>query len=374
MLRSNFLVRRWVVMLAAVAALIVVSASLGAAQMDDSGAVYVLSNQSSNSVLVYARGANGSVSFSGSFSTGGAGMGTGGDPLGSQGSLVLGRWHRLLFAVNAGSNDVSVFAVEGRGLQLHLLDRVSSGGTMPVSIAVHGRLLYVLNAGGTPNIQGFFLEPFGGHLVALPGSARMVPGGASSAAAEIAFSSDGEVLMVTEKGTNQIDTWTINDDGYANDVMTASSSGLTPFGFAIVHNIAVVSEAMSGGLSSYEIEENMPAKLVTGPVSDTQAAVCWVVVTRNGLYAFGTNTGSGTISSYSISRDGSLTLLEVEAGTTGAGTAPIDMALSRNSSFLYVREATRGMVDGFRVESNGSLTPITSAGGVPLGAQGIAAF
>jgi 6-phosphogluconolactonase (cycloisomerase 2 family) len=375
MFRSESLMTRWAVALAAVAALIVVSASVSAAE-DVRGAVYVLSNQTSNSVLVYARAANGSVAFSGSFSTGGAGMGTGGDPLGSQGSLVLGRWHRLLFAVNAGSNDVSVFAVEGRGLHLRLLDRVSSGGTMPVSIAIHGRLVYVLNAGGTPNIQGFFLDPFGGYLVHLPGSARPLPGGASSAAAEVVFSPDGEVLMVTEKGTNQIDTWTIDDDGYANNVKTANSSGTTPFGFAFLHNFAVVSEAGSGAFSSYEVEENEPAELITGSLSDTQAAVCWVVIARNGRYryAFGTNTGSGTISSYSIARDGSLSLVHVVAGTTGAGTAPIDMTLSGNSRFLYVREATKGMVDGFRVEPNGTLTPITSAGGVPPEAQGIAAF
>jgi 6-phosphogluconolactonase (cycloisomerase 2 family) len=373
MFRNKTLSMRCVIALASIVVLAGVPATISARQ-DSPGAVYVLSNQTANSVLVYARAANGKVSYSRSVSTGGMGMGTGADPLASQGSLVLGRWHRLLLAVNAGSNDVSVFALEGRGLHLRLLDRVSSGGTMPVSIAVHGRLVYVLNAAGTPNIQGFLLEPFGGHLVHLSGSQRLLPGGASSGAAEVAFSPDGNVLMVTEKGTNLIDTWTVNDDGYAENVKTANSSGTTPFGFAFVHNFAIVSEAASGALSSYEVEDNEPAELITGSLSDTQAAICWVVITRNGRFAFGTNTGSGTISSYSISGRGWLSLIEAVAGTTGVGTAPIDMALSGNSRFLYVREATKGMVDGFRVEPNGRLTPITSAGGVPAGAQGIAAW
>jgi len=353
------------------AVLLGASADLALAE-DSPGAVYVLTNQpSGNSVMGYARGADGTLSFSGSFSTGGTGAGTGGDPLGSQGSLVLGRWHRLLFAVNAGSNDISVFAVEGLGLRL--LDRASSGGQMPVSVTVHDRLVYVVNAGGTPNIQGFFVEPFSGHLIHLPGSHRTLPGGASSSPGEVAFSPDGDVLMVTEKGTNKIDTWTVNDDGFAESGATTDSSGATPFGFTFVHNFAIVTEAGPSALSSYEVDDNGRLELLTGSLGDTQKANCWVVATRNGRYAYTTNTGSGTISSYLVLRDGRLNLLDTIAGNTGAGTAPIDMALSNNSHFLYVREATKGMVDGFRVESDGSLRPVGSAGGVPAGAQGVAA-
>ena len=178
----------------ATAAIVGVSANAAAGQ-DTPGAVYVLSNQTSNSVIVYARAADGTLSPSGTFSTGGTGAGPGGDPLGSQGSLVFGRWGRLLFAVNAGSNDVSVFAADG--LQLRLLDREPSGGTMPVSITVHGNLVYVLNAAGTPNIQGFALDPASGHLIHLAGSERALAGGPGSAPAQVSFSPDGGVLLVT---------------------------------------------------------------------------------------------------------------------------------------------------------------------------------
>src|SRR5215471_923340 len=128
---------------------------------DEPGAVYVMSNQPPNSVLVYARAANGTLSFSGSFLTGGTGAGTGVDPLGSQGSIVLGSGNRFLFAVNAGSNDVSAFAVDATGLHLRLLDRESSGGTQPVSVAVNSNLVYVVNGRGS--IQGFIFDPVSGH-------------------------------------------------------------------------------------------------------------------------------------------------------------------------------------------------------------------
>src|SRR5215471_15201634 len=200
---------------------------------DEPGAVYVLSNQSPNSVLVYTRAANGTLSFSGSFLTGGTGAGTGVDPLGSQGSIVLGQGNRFLFVVNAGSNDVSVFAVSGTGLQLRLLDREPSGGTQPVSVAVNGNLVYVVN--GSSSIQGFTFDPVSGHLSAIPGSSQSLPGGASAGPGQIGISPDGAVLMVTEKNTNEIDTWKINGQGVAiNPASISSGAGTVPFGFTFL--------------------------------------------------------------------------------------------------------------------------------------------
>jgi len=303
------------IILCGLAALLVIaglaSISARASQAeDDPGAVYVLTNQTANSVLVLARAADGTLSFSGNFATGGAGAGSGVDPLGSQGSLVLGVGHQRLFAVNAGSNDVSVLAVDGSNLEL--LDRASSGGLMPVSVAVHENLVYVVNAGGTPNIQGFFVEPSSGHLAPIPASSQALPGGTSASPGQIGISPDGA-----------------SDDG--------------------------------------------ALQLITGTVPDTQKANCWVAATKNNRYAYVTNTGSGTISSYLISPDGSLRLLNATAVVTGPGTAPIDFALSNDSQFLFVRLGTKGTVAGFRVESDGSLTPVGSTKGVPAGAQGVAA-
>jgi len=362
---------RCAVGLLAVAALASFSASAALAQADR-GAVYVLTNQTPNSVLVFARAADGTLSFSGSFVTGGAGAGTGVDPLGSQGSLVLGRWHRRLFAVNAGSNDVSVLAIDG--VSLRLLDRAPSGGTMPVSVAVHGDLVYVVNGGGTPNIQGFHVQPSGGHLTQIPGSSQPLPGGATASPGQIGISPDGDVLVVSEKGTNQIDTWTLTDDGLPVNGKVIASHGAVPFGFTFVRgNVALITEAKPSAVSSYETNDDGTLDLITGTVPDNGAANCWIEATKNNRYAFVTNTGTGTISSYLIASDGSLSLLNATAAVTGPGTAPIDFALSDDSHFLFVRLGTKGTVAAFGVESDGSLTPLGTVGGVPAGAQGLAA-
>jgi 6-phosphogluconolactonase (cycloisomerase 2 family) len=342
----------------------------------NTGDVYVMTNQpAGNSVMVMHRDAAGMLTLVGSFASGGNGAGTGADPLGSQGSLVLSEDERLLFTVNAGSNSVSEFAVFGDYLKL--LNTAPSGGVMPVSVAVKHGLVYVLNAGGSPNISGFFIDPETNRLIPLPGSTQDLPGGATAAPAQVSFSPDGSVLVVTEKGTNLIDTFKL-DHGLALAGVSFPASGTTPFGFAFgFDNAAIISYAGSGSgtaaLSSYEVNDNGDLVLITPALGDTQSAACWVVIPSNGRFAYTSNTASGTISSYAVSFGGSLTLMNITAAATGAGSVPIDMALSGDSRFLYVRTAGNGGISGFRIAPDGSLTMIAAATGVPAGAQGVAA-
>jgi 6-phosphogluconolactonase len=347
------------------------------------GAVYVLTNQTSNTVAVFRRSANGTLTFADEFPTGGAGNSTPQppdpttDPLASQGALIIGPGNRFLFAVNAGSNQISVLKIQKDALDV--VDVVNSGGVRPISLALHDDLLYVLNEGGTPNITGFTIED-DGTLTALAGSTQPLIGGVAADPAQIGFSHDGELLVVTEKMGNRIDTYTIDDDGLPSAPIDNTSSGMTPFGFGFNNeNTLVVSEAFGGAAnqsaaSSYSADEDGNLDVVTGSAANSQTASCWVVIPSNGKRAFVSNTGSGTISSYSISpTDGSLTLLNATAASTGMGSAPIDMTLSVNSRYLYVLLGGSHSVAAFHIENNGDLTLVDTAGGLPPGAQGIVA-
>ncbi|MBB5465622.1 6-phosphogluconolactonase [Paraburkholderia sp. Clong3] len=341
-------------------------------EVDPPGAVYVLSNQpSGNSVLVYSRAANGILTYEATYSTGGQGAGTGTDPLGSQGSLTL--QGGFLFAVNAGSNEVSLFAVDGS--KLTLLDKKPSGGQMPVSVTVKGPIAYVLNAGGTPNggtpnISGFIVDAFGKRLVPLPGSQRPLAGGNLAQPAQVKFAPEGNELLVTEKGTQFIDTYYVGFTGYASTPTRHRSNGVTPFGFSITtRGYAIVSEAGSDSVSSYEVEDSKHLTSISAAIPLGQSAPCWLVTTGDGRFAYTANAGSGSISSLRIAADGTVRLLNPTAGTL---SAPLDMALSGHSKFLYVREGN-GAVSGFRVMPDGTLEPLGSVTGVPSGAQGIAA-
>ncbi len=345
-----------------------------AADDNSSRAVYTITNNANgNEVVVYERSANGSLSFMASYPTGGLGSGAG---LGSQGAVILRENGRRLFVVNAGSNQVSVFAVRKDGLEL--LDVVDSGGEMPISLTQHGRLLYVLNAGGSGNISGFRIRD-NGRLVPLDGSSQPLSNGGagdSPQPAQISFSRDGRLLVVTEKATNMIVTYQVVD-GVAGPPETHPSSGMTPFGFAFAkRGDLIVSEAFGGApdasaVSSYQVDKDA-FEVISPSVGTTQTAACWVVVSNNGKYAYVTNAGSGSISSYQIANDGTITLLEAQAGLTGEGSSPIDMALSNDGKFLYALGANSATVSIFRVRANGSLDALGDVS-VPEGSVGLAA-
>jgi len=338
------------------------------------GAVYVLTNSAAgNAVAIFERAADGSLTPAGSAATGGLGTGSG---LGSQGSLGLSENGRWLFAVNAGSNEVSVLAV--RHNDLDLVDKVSSGGTMPISLASNGRLLYVLNAGGTPNITGFTVAG-NGSLSPLSNSTRPLSG-SGVGPAEVAFSPDGVLLVVTEKNTNKIDTYRIGHDGRATGPNVQASAGITPFGFAFgKHNQLVVSEAFGGAAnasaaSSYALSDDGALQVISASSPTHQTAACWTAVSKDGRYAYTTNAGSGSVSGYRIAHDGSLTLLNADGrtGDTGAGSSPIDAIFSGNGRYLYVLTNGTHGIAAFQMHEDGSLTAVPGASGLPVGAVGIA--
>ncbi|HJS96314.1 MAG TPA: beta-propeller fold lactonase family protein [Solirubrobacteraceae bacterium] len=326
-----------------------------------------------NAVLAFRRAADGELSSAGSFATGGAGTGI---PLDSEGALAFDG--RRLFVVNAGSNSISEFAVQADGLTL--LATAPSGGAQPVSLAVNHDLLYVLNEGDSAspgNISGLRVGDRG--LTPIPDSSRPLSAAAVSAP-EVSFAPSGDVLVVTEEATNLIDTYTIGRDGRANGPVSHASAGQTPFGFAfdprghLVVSDASASTAGAGALSSYLISRSGSLATISGSVADNQTAPCWVVTTDDGEFAYTSNTGSGTISSYTIGHDGSLALRAPDAASTGSDSAPADIALSRHSRFLYALASGTHAIDGFRVQDDGGLTPVVGAApGLPAGATGLLA-
>jgi 6-phosphogluconolactonase len=337
------------------------------------GAVFTLTNSAGgNAVAVFERAGNGSLTPAGTVSTGGLGTGAG---LGSQGALVLD--DDRLFAVNAGSNTISSLEVD-HGTEVELEDIASSNGVRPISVTAHGPLVYVLNAGNatTPaNISGFFV--FRGELIPLPGSSRPLSTAAPDPA-QIEFTPDGRLLVVTEKATNRITTYRVFF-GFASGPNAQPSAGQTPFGFAFDRRSHLfVSEAFGSApngsaVSSYGVSRSGAVTPIDPSVGTTETAACWVVVTKDGRYTYTTNTGSNSISGYRISRDGELTLLDADGVTASTGATPIDAALDRSSRFLYALASGAREINAFTVNSDGSLDPIDTDGGLPAGVVGLAA-
>ena len=335
--------------------------------------VYVQTNDATeNEVLAFERREAGLLSPVGRFPTGG--RGTGQPHLPSQSSIVLSDDGRQLLVVNAGSDELSLFAVQDGGLKL--TDRVASRGATPTSVAVNGDLVYVLN-NGTPNIAGFRIED--GRLVELPGSARPLSSDDADPA-QVSFSRDGRTLAVTERGTDSISTYAIDEHGFATGPATIKSSGKTPYGFDFTAAGAmVVTEAFGGAVgaaaaSSYSLTDSGELAPVSGSIADTRSEVCWAVVSHDGRFAYVTNFGDGTISSYEIGDDGTLALRNAVAGATREGEKGVrDEAITRDGRYLYAIDTDAQKVFGWSVGSDGELTSIGAFDGLPATVAGLAA-
>jgi hypothetical protein len=187
-----------------------------------SEAVYAMTNDAvDNRILVYSRNSNGLLTFQRSVSTHGRGSGGIIDPLESQGSVVLSQGGSFLYAANAGSGTITTFRVVPPGLAF--IGEAASGGAEPISITIHGDLLYVLN---TVSITGFQIER-NGKLTAIPSSTRFLEqvGGRDLGASDIAFSPDGKFLALTERLANQIVVFPIEADGAAGTPIANNSNG-----------------------------------------------------------------------------------------------------------------------------------------------------
>lgn len=335
------------------------------------GQVYTMSNDAAgNEVIVFSRDARGFLQPYRTYPTGGNGNSTG---LGSQGAIIV--HGHFLFVVNAGSNTISSFIINGSKLQL--IGNVDSRGTMPISVTAYQDILYVVNAGGDGNIAGFNISPHG-ELTFLEGSVQPLSS-AGVAPGQISFNPYGSYLVVSEKASNMLTVYQVNRTGMASAPDSYPSAGMTPFGFGFTQqNRIIVSEAFGGApngsaMSSYQLGISGVVTTITGPVYTHQTAACWVAVTDNGKYAYTTNFGSNNVSGYRIDTDGAIELLNASGITGSTGAGPLDMAMSRNSQYLYILNASDDNLTMFKVNHDGSLTNLGNIGHLPASAVGLAA-
>lgn len=365
--------------------LLLASLSLPAVcQVSPTGAVFAMTNRAGNNeVVAFSRAADGTLTQTGRFSTRGNGIGVDFD---TQGGLTLSPDHRFLYACNPGSDDVTVFAVNGSTLTF--LQKIYAGD-QPLSLTISGSLLYVLDGSVAGNgITGFRIAA-NGTLTPLPNSTRMlsspvaVPG-------EVQFSPDGKVLAVTQKVDSligpTIDIFKIGSNGLPGNAIANKSFGIRPFAEAFKNDgrLLVIESGLpmltNSAVSSYNVNEaSGTISAITGSAKNGQTDSCWIVITKNQQYAYTANFVSGTISSYALASNGGAALISGSAAFTGLMSQPTDLAFDTETRYLYNLLRGTGGVAAFRVESNGSLSTLGVfgvGGGLPVadGASGLAAY
>ena len=375
------------------------------------GAVYVQSNDAkSNEVVALARNADGTLKEVGRYKTGGTGSGSVED---NANSVVLGSVdgeaapnHNidnpdLLFVTNAGSNTVSVFRIKSDGLELASV--TPSGGEKPVSVTVNRGLVYVLNSGEfddrfvvgptsilencthgqLPSITGFRINK-DGVLTEINGSTQLLSGEKESGCAQLSFTPDGKVLVATERIAGKTNpetfvsdgtfiTWLVRADGTLQNKQLIAPTGKGPFGFTFAKDGTMVVAQQNGGAAvedggeviSYNVGEDGTLTPNGEPLGKIGTDTCWVQVTNNGKLAFASSPfGGGKITSMAVNKDGTLSLLHsaasaddgTDANADHVGIGILDISLTNDSKYIYTIEILNGIVYGFRVNDNGTLT------------------
>jgi 6-phosphogluconolactonase (cycloisomerase 2 family) len=363
------------------------------------GAVFSMSNAiGGNTVVAFSRAPDGTLTEAGRFPTGGNGSGGFED---TANGLVLGSAqgesapnnltgdHELLFATNAGSNSITVFRVEKDGLEI--VEVQPSGGEKPVSITVNRGLVYVLHSGETtdgeiaipncttgnlPSVTGFRIDNQG-QLTPIPNSTRLLSGDQRSGCAQVSFNPTGTVLVVTERLAGDedptgpagdegvINTFVVNHDGTLGTHRVLDATGQGPFGFTFNKQGALLTAEQfdgpmgpgEGAAAGYTVHSDGTLTPTSPSVKNGGTDTCWFVVTDSGKYGFTTSFFPDTrISSYLVRPDGGLTLLNATANTVNVETGASDMALSRNSKYLYQLNSFQGTINVFAVGNDGSLT------------------
>ena len=358
--------------------------------------VYAMTNDpEQNRVIAYRIGNDGSFIGLGKFNTNGRGTGImetplagpndGIDPLGSQGSLTLSPNGNFLFAVNAGSHELSVFRVRADGT-LQLTDVEFTQGKYPVSVTATGDRVFVANVNDPTNqapstIVGFKMAGSSGELTHIPGSITMLSS-PKARPSQVSFTPDGRSVVVTERETNVISLFGIKPSGALGLQQTIMSPRPAPFGMGFARkNILVVSEAapndpLGGSASSYRIAIGR-SPIVSAAVMNFQEASCWVTIHPNGTRAYISNTGSDTVSTYAVNEDGELSVRQqgVKIPSTLGQVAPIDADINDAGSAFYQLLGATGEIAIFKVDANGDLHFGRSVpSGLSRGSQGLAVW
>ncbi len=321
---------------------------------DHGSTVYVQTNDpTGNQIVTYVSDVGG-LHEVGRTATGGLGVdipGSAVDKLASQGSLAADPADNLLVAVNGGSNTISVFHTFGPFLSSPRV--VPAGGTTPVSVAVRGDLIYVLDAGGAGSIQGYYansLAPVPGSHQSLGLTPDQTPAFLNTPG-QIGFTPNGRQLVVTTKlNGSDIDVFNLTPSGSVTGAPVVNPSATpVPFGFTFdPAGRLVVTEAGTSALTTYSVAGDGVVTEV-GSTTNGLAALCWVAT--DGRYFFGANAGSAAVSTYTIGASGVPTVV----ATTATDPGPVDLATSLDGRSLFVETCANDLVDSFAVQANGSL-------------------
>jgi 6-phosphogluconolactonase (cycloisomerase 2 family) len=222
-----------------------------------------------------------------------------------------------------------------------------------------------------------------GELKPIPHSLAYLSTG-NSGPGSLAFSPDGQFLVVVERVTNSIDVFHVQIDGTLGPIKVNASAGpgafaeaFAPSGAALVVETGPAGGTNASAISSYSIPANGVVSTISASVPTLGAAACWHVITPDGRFVYTSNSASSTISGFAIGDDWTLTPVSgTVVGTNPAGSVNLDVAVSADGKFLYTLDSGTGTISVFGINQDGTLTSLGDVDGLSAaaGVNGIAAM
>jgi 6-phosphogluconolactonase (cycloisomerase 2 family) len=312
----------------------ITAGSLTQPQVEGRSFVYSISNPAGpNSIVAYERNRiTGELLFIGTHSTGGSGSGLVVD---SQSPLIANPEGTLLFAANPGSNDISVMRVNEDGSLTLIGSPVPSRGVQPASLALHDDLLYVANKGDSnsnPNYSGFRVGG-DGSLVPIKKQFRL---SRNADPTHILFDSTGRSLVGLRLGSRGIDIFNVKSNGRLR-LRGSIEDQAGPFAAAfnpLDRENLIVADVRLPGASSYFVNRSGSIRVLNSVSNSPERAACWIAVHSEGREVWVSNTGTNSVSLYTIESTGGVSLVSSHT-TTPFGRTPFEVVLDRGNRFLY---------------------------------------
>ncbi|KAJ6544264.1 hypothetical protein B0H19DRAFT_298581 [Mycena capillaripes] len=324
-------------------------AGYGHAPAKPVGAAYFMTNEPTGNYLVSSTiGSDGKLALYEAIHTDGVGAHglpapPGLDPLFSQGSIGVSEAKRFVANVNAGSNTVSVFAIDHLNpARLSMIGKpVSSGGEFPSSLAINaaGTRVCVVNGGKVNGVSCYKFDAREG-LIPLKNTIRSLKlnqttpaTGPPNTPSQIIFSQDEKKLMVSVKA-GFIAVWDINADGSLSSNFQTLTGGVLPFSLNhIPGKNALLASDPGVGYDIFDLDSNARTAAVSTAIPN-QGANCWSVYSQQSGNFYIIDVGRSVLTEVHVANSlNSSIVKQYNIGTDG----PIDSAVATigKKDFIY---------------------------------------
>ncbi|KAI0756372.1 hypothetical protein C8Q80DRAFT_26133 [Daedaleopsis nitida] len=344
------------------------------------GAVYFITNEGDiNTILAANINSDGTLVLDRAITTGGSGAHgledlEAPDPLFSQASIKASAEGEVLAAVNAGSNSITLFAIDPAdptNLQ-QIGNPASSEGEFPVSLAFNskGDTLCVLNSGTVNGVNCFDVDKVAG-LTGIPNSLRSLglnqtnpATGLENTASQVLFSEDDTQLLVSVKGDAQnpgfIAVFDVQADGSLSDdfkQIPAPQGGALPFSMTLIPGTTAV--VVPDPQIGFDIIDFV-ANTTTAVKIDGQKTTGWSSFSVKTGDFFLTDLDTSTITEVNVDENLKATIVNQFEQGAGTTTMDNDIATVGDTDFLYVLAPNATVIDIFEIIAAGKLQSVAT--------------